>query len=206
VSKVKICGLRRPEDIKAVNRVLPDFIGFVFAPSKRKVEAKTAAMLKELLDPRIKAVGVFVNENIDVVSALYLNHSVDFIQLHGDEDGAYILRLKEKCGCPVIKAVSVGDSLPPLPAEADYLLFDTFSARRGGTGRAFDWNILKHYRGLPYFLAGGLSPDNISDVFERLSPFCVDVSSGVETDGLKDMEKIEKFVRLVRRPARSLPP
>ena len=198
MSKVKICGLSRPEDIVAVNDVLPDFIGFVFAPSRRRVEVKTAAALKEKLDPRIKAVGVFVNEAVETVVQMYRNSIIDLVQLHGDEDDEYIKRLKESCGCRVIKAIGVGDALPPLPIEPDYLLFDTLSTQRGGVGQAFDWNILKDYHGIPYFVAGGLTVDVVSEAIHLLSPFCVDVSSGVETGGIKDAEEIRKFVGLVR--------
>jgi len=198
VSKVKICGLSRMEDIEAINRVLPDFIGLVFAPSRRRVDIKTAAKMKEKLDPRIKAVGVFVNEDASIISEMYQNGIIDMAQLHGDENDAYIRQLKESCGCRVIKAVGVGDTLPLLPTEPDYLLFDTLSDQRGGIGRAFDWNVLKKYRGRPFFLAGGLSMENVVDSIHQLAPFCVDVSSGVETDGIKDARKIERFVYLVR--------
>jgi len=198
LSKIKICGLSRIVDIEAVNQVLPDFIGFVFAPSRRRVDVKTATMLKEKLDSCIKAVGVFVNEEIGSIAKLYQNGVIDMVQLHGDENDEYIKRLKENCGCCVIKAVGVGSLLPPLPLEADYLLFDTLSLARGGVGIPFDWSILKGYSGLPYFLAGGLSIENIADALNILSPYCVDVSSGVETDGVKDAEKIEKIVCFIR--------
>jgi len=199
MNKVKICGLFRAEDITAVNNILPDYIGFVFTQSRRIVDVETAAALKKKLDPRIKAVGVFVNEDIAVVCEIYRNGIIDLVQLHGDEDDRYIKQLKNVCDCQIIKAVCIGDMLPPLPVEPDYLLFDTLSTQRGGIGRAFDWNILKEYRGLPYFLAGGLSPDNVADAIGLLSPFCTDVSSGVETDGIKDAAKIEKFVNMTRR-------
>ncbi|MCL2391367.1 MAG: phosphoribosylanthranilate isomerase [Oscillospiraceae bacterium] len=199
MTKVKICGLSRAEDIAAVNTVLPDYTGFVFAPSRRRVDMKTSAILKESLDQTVEVVGVFVNENINVVADIYQNGIIDMVQLHGDEDDDYIKRLKERCDCRVIKAVGVGSTLPPLPLEVDYLLFDTLSAARGGVGRTFDWNILNDYCGIPYFLAGGLSADNVVDSLRLLNPFCVDVSSGVETSGVKDAEKIEIFVSLVRR-------
>jgi phosphoribosylanthranilate isomerase len=199
MTKIKICGLRGAADIEAVNRALPDYIGWVFAPGRRQVDAATAARLKERLDGRIGTVGVFVNEAVGQVEAIYRMGILDMIQLHGDEDGAYIRRLQISCGCPVIKAVGIGGRLPDLPAGADYLLFDRLSARRGGTGQAFDWHILKGYRDRPYFLAGGLSSVNVADAIGLLHPFCVDVSSGAETDGVKDAEKIEQIVRTVRR-------
>jgi phosphoribosylanthranilate isomerase len=198
VSKVKICGISRAEDIKAINRAQPDFIGFVFAPSRRRININIASVLKEKLDPRIETVGVFVDENIDVVAEMYKSGIVDLVQLHGDEDDRYIKQLKQICGCRVIKAVGVTHLLPPLPHEADYIIFDTISNIRGGTGCPFEWNILSGYSGLPYFLAGGLSIDNVAHALHLLTPFCVDVSSGVETSGVKDGDKIERFVYSVR--------
>ena len=232
MSKVKICGLSRIEDIEAVNRVLPDFIGFVFASGRRKVDMYTATKLKEKLDPRIKAVGVFVNEAVETVAEIYNNKIIDLAQLHGDEDGEYIRQLRSLCGCGIIKTVSIsagttvsanigavstvsdrsnsgethsnaGDGfdwfLPSQSYDADFLLFDTLTNQRGGAGKVFDWNILKQYSGLPYFLAGGLTADNVTDAINLLNPFCVDVSSGVETDGLKDEAKIRDFIYKVRQ-------
>ena len=198
MSKVKICGLSRTEDVDAVNRALPDYAGFVFAPSSRRVDTGKAALLKGMLDARIEAVGVFVNESIDAIAELYSNKVIDMVQLHGDEDDAYIRTLKSRCGCRVIKAVHVGDTLPDLPGSPDYIMFDTASARRGGMGRTFDWDVVRGYAGLPYFLAGGLTASLVRGAINLLSPYCVDVSSGVETDGKKDAEKIAEFVRVVR--------
>ena len=199
MTEIKICGLSRAEDIEAVNRLLPDFIGFVFAESRRKVDIKTATLLKQNLDSQIEAVGVFVNESIDTITKLYQDGIIDIVQLHGDEDDEYIRRLKKTCDCPVIKAVGIGDTLPSLPAVPDYLLFDTLSSQRGGVGKTFDWNLLKEYTGIPFFLAGGLSVENAVEAIHLLAPFCVDVSSGVETNGIKDAEKMEKFVDAVRK-------
>ncbi len=198
MSKIKICGLSRPEDIDAVNKALPDYIGFVFAESRRRVDTTTAAALRKRLDTRIKAVGVFVNEAVEVVAEIYKSGAIDIAQLHGDEDAGYIRRLKDICACPVIKAVGVGETLPPLPEGADYPLFDTLSVSRGGTGRAFDWSVLDSLGELPYFLAGGLSAHNIADAIRQLRLYCVDISSGVETNGVKDERKIEEIVRIVR--------
>lgn len=197
MTKVKICGLSRAEDIEAVNRFLPDFIGFVFAPSRRRVDTKTADILKNNLDPQIEVVGVFVNESLNTVAEVYKRETIDIVQLHGDEDDDYIRRLKDRCGCTVIKALGVGDALPPLPLEADYLLFDTLSDQRGGVGKVFNWSVLHDYHGPPYFLAGGLTAQNVANSIQLLNPFCVDVSSGVETDGIKDAEKIEAFIDLL---------
>ena len=197
MSKVKICGLSRQDDIDAVNHSLPDYIGFVFAESRRKVDAKTAAMLKAGLDKRIKAIGVFVNQDIDYISALFKNGTIDFVQLHGEEDTAYMKRLRKSCDAPILKALRIGAFMPNIPEGADYLLFDTASVHRGGSGKSFDWNILSGYSGIPYFLAGGLDISNVLEAVHLLNPYCVDVSSGVETNGVKDPVKIDEFVRMV---------
>lgn len=199
MSRVKICGLRRKEDIDAVNRALPDFIGFVFAKSQRRIDEATAALLKERLDARVSAVGVFVNQDIGYISALYQKGIINLVQLHGDEDSEYIRRLREACGCQIIKTVSIGNASPALPEGADFLLFDTASAQRGGSGKTFEWSVLEAYKGLPYFLAGGLDISNVAKAVALLGPYCVDVSSGVETDGIKDAKKIAAFVQLLRR-------
>ncbi|MCL2051886.1 MAG: phosphoribosylanthranilate isomerase [Lachnospiraceae bacterium] len=199
MAKVKICGLSRLEDIAAVNLILPDYVGFIFAKSRREIDEKAAAALKEQLDPHIKTVGVFVNAGIEVIASLYHQGIIDIAQLHGDEDSGYLKLLKECLpALPLIKAVGIGNELPVLPKNADYLLFDTLSHDRGGTGKSFDWDLLRNYSGLPYFLAGGLNIGNASKAVKTLNPFCVDVSSGVETDGLKDADKIREFVRRVR--------
>ena len=197
--KIKICGLRRIEDIENVNNVLPDYIGFVFAESKRQINAETAAELKQKLDKRITAVGVFVNQSIDFIAKLYQNKIIEIAQLHGDEDDEYIDNLRQVCDCKIIKSVSVSNVLPVLPKTADYLLFDKASTQRGGTGETFDWSALTNYNGIPYFLAGGLTAENVSDALKLISPFAVDVSSGVETNDFKDPDKINKFVQIMRR-------
>ncbi|MCL2701733.1 MAG: phosphoribosylanthranilate isomerase [Phycisphaerae bacterium] len=203
MTKVKICGLRRLEDVDAANRAVPDFVGFVFAESRRRVDVALAATFRERLDSRIASVGVFVNQDVEFVAALCRDGVISLAQLHGDEDGEAIRRLRERCGCEVIKTVGICDGggvgvLPALPLGAEYLLFDTASAARGGAGRAFDWRVLAGYQGPPYFLAGGLTAANVAEAIRTLAPFAVDVSSGVETDGVKDAEKIERFVHSVR--------
>lgn len=197
-TKVKICGLTRKEDVEAVNCARPEYIGFVFAPSRRRVDRETAGKLKAMLDPGIEAVGVFVNEDIRFIARIYREGVIDLVQLHGDEDDLYIRRLKEHCGCRVIKAIGVGEELPALPETPDFLLFDTLTEQRGGAGRAFGWNLLHGYNGLPFFLAGGLSAANAAEALRHCAPYCADVSSGVETDGRKDIEKINAFISSVR--------
>ena len=202
MSKVKICGLSRIEDIGYVNRTFPDYAGFVFAESSRHVDEKKARMLKAELNKSIEAVGVFVNERIEAVVRLYNESVIDLVQLHGDEDEQYIKQLKKDCGCRIIKAVAIGDSIPPIPKGPDYLIFDTLSTHRGGTGKKFDWHILKGFDEIPYFLAGGLNAGNVQDAIRSLSPYCVDVSGGVEMNGFKDAAKIKEFVRLVREASK----
>lgn len=201
---IKICGISRIDDIEAVNRHLPDYIGFVFAKSKRMVSLEEAAVLKKLLNPSIKTVGVFVNEDTDKIIRLCNLKIIDAIQLHGDEDKAYILGLKEKVGIPVIKAVRVRTKQDIKDAEnlpCDYLLLDTYKENAyGGTGNVFDWSLIpkKTDRKKPIFLAGGINRDNLSDAIKTAEPYCVDISSGVETAGKKDPEKIKEVISLLR--------
>lgn len=197
---VKLCGLRRLEDIAAANHCRPDYIGFVFAPSKRRVTADSAFRLRERLDSKIRAVGVFVNEQPGVVAELCRRGVIDLVQLHGDEDYNYIAELRALTDAPIIRSMAAaGRSLPQTLPPVEYLLFDTPSPHRGGAGISFDWSVLEGYTGLPYFLAGGLHGDNVLQAVRRLHPYAVDVSSGIETDGWKDPVKMERFVRLVRQ-------
>jgi len=149
------------------------------------------------LSPEIISVGVFVNEAIDNILSLIDNRVIEVIQLHGTEDEGYIQRLKELTGRPVIKAIGVersGDVQSRSNSSADYLLLDYKS---GGKGKTFDWNLIGTTQ-KPYFLAGGLHPDNVIDAINKTNPIAVDVSSGVETNGVKDPEKIREFIRRVR--------
>ena len=195
--KVKICGLTRLCDINAVNAAMPDYVGFVFAESRRKVSGRQAAELRERLAKEIIPVGVFVDEDVRHVILMAIGGIIDAIQLHGTENEDYIKRLKEMTGKPVIKAVSVekaGDVQKWAQTSADYLLLDS---KGGGTGRTFDWSLIGQ-TDKPYFLAGGLYEASIIEAIEQTRPFAVDVSSGVETDGLKDPAKINDFIRRVR--------
>jgi len=195
--KVKICGLSRSCDIEAVNIEKPDYIGFVFAESKRKVTPEQAAELKKTLSPEILAVGVFVNEPIENILTLLKNSVIDIIQLHGMENEQYIKELKLLTKAPIIKAVSVhskGDAQKWGNTSADYLLLDHKS---GGTGQTFEWDLIGKVS-KPYFLAGGLNIENINEAIVKTTPFAVDVSSGVETVGFKDPVKVKEFIRRVR--------
>lgn len=198
--KTKICGLRTAEDIAAVNQYRPDYIGFVFASGRRRITPETAAKLKQALAKEIQAVGVFVNEAPAVIARLVADGIIDLVQLHGDEDDRYRRNLKQLVDCTVIQAVPVGERIAaPLPQFADFLLFDTASAaRRGGTGRPFDWSLLKEME-RPFFLAGGLNEANVQRAIAAAAPYCVDTSSGVESDAKKDAEKIQRFIECVRR-------
>lgn len=198
--KIKICGIRRPEDVRIVNRFLPDYAGFVFAGSRRRIDGAMAARLKGMLDCRVKAVGVFVNEDPETIFSLAEKGVIDLVQLHGDEDAGYLEAVKKGTGLPLIKAVRVrgaADAGAAKALAADYLLFDTYSGKEyGGSGKVFDWSVLSGI-GRPYFLAGGLCAGNVSDAL-RAAPYALDVSSGVETDGFKDERKVEEFIRAVR--------
>ena len=204
MTKIKICGLTREEDIAAVNEAKPDYIGFVFAPGrKRTVSALHAARLKSMLSPEIKAVGVFYHNTADAVIAAAELGAIDIIQLHGDEDEAFIeyvtVSLKEPL--PVIKAVSTKNRELLQRMEdnpyVDYLLFDTFEGGAvGGTGKTFDWSTLPECS-KPFFLAGGL---NLSNVRQALScgAYALDISSGAEINGVKDRELIRSLVSVVK--------
>ncbi len=199
---IKICGLKRPADILAVNAALPDFIGFVFAKSHRQVTVDEASALKEKLDTRIRAAGVFVNaEKADIV-LLCRDGVIDLVQLHGDEDEAYIAELKKDIDCPVIKAVRVQSPGQILAAEklpCDYLLLDTYRKDAyGGTGERFNYALIPPLN-KPFFLAGGLDAGNLKAAAAITpEPFCLDVSGGAETDGIKDAGKIREIVRIVK--------
>lgn len=198
MTRIKLCGLTRAEDIEAVNRLKPEYIGFVFAEkSKRYVSPEKAAELKKLLNPEIKAVGVFVDEDIDNVSELLKNRIIDIAQLHGNEDNSYIEKLKKLINMPVIKAFQIksGDNIAEARnSAADYVLLDSGK----GSGQRFNWELIKSIN-RPYFLAGGLDTENISIAVKSLRPFAVDVSSGIETDGKKDLDKMTAFVNAVRK-------
>lgn len=195
--KLKICGLSRHEDIEAVNLWKPDYIGFVFAKSRRQVTREQAQALKKALHPGIAVVGVFVDQEPDLMIELLKDGIIDIAQLHGQEPEETVRRIKEEAGKPVIKAVPVrtgADVQAFAESSADYLLFDNGA---GGTGEQFDWSLLKAIK-KPWFLAGGIDLHNIKEALGRY-PWAVDLSSGVETDGRKDAAKIEQIVKEVRR-------
>ena len=196
---IKYCGMQRKEDIEAVNRVRPDLVGFILVPGRRRyVAPETIQELRRVLLPEIKAVGVFINEDIRVVQDLLSRGIIDIAQLHGNESDAYIRELKRATGAKVIKAFGVrdqGDLLKVETCEADLVLLDSPG---GGTGETFGWRCLKDVK-RPYILAGGLNTENIEEAVRMLHPFGVDVSSGIETDGKKDEEKMRSFMELLRK-------
>lgn len=231
---IKICGMRRIEDIEAANACRPDFIGFILSPGfRRSVTPEAAEQLARRLAPGILKVGVFVNESVEkVVSAAGF---LDLIQLHGKEDNAYIRDLRGRLmttndprghmattndprgrlmttndprGRLLIQAFRIrcaNDLKRAMESEADYLLLDNGT----GTGEAFDWSLIRDAEALkrgaaakPWILAGGLGPDNVAEAVRRFRPFAVDLSSGAETDGWKDPEKMARCVQAVREAGR----
>lgn len=209
MSRIKICGLRREEDIHFANEIQPDFVGFVFAPSKRRVTVEKAQQLRQLLKPEIPAVGVFVNAPEEEILKPVRKQVIQMIQLHGQESTDFVQQIREKTSLPVIQAVSVKsreDILRCRDLNADYLLLDQGT---GGTGKVFDWTLLtgdageadndrlENLIGKPLFLAGGISRQNVEEAIARFHPFAVDVSSSVETDGVKDFEKMKILTELV---------
>ena len=189
---VKFCGLKRPCDIAWANELHPDYAGFVFAGTKRRVSDETAAALRRELDPSIPAVGVFVDDELPHMASLVKKGVIQLIQLHGQEEDALVQQLQTELGVPVIKAFSIAnqdDIKRALESRADYILLDQ---GKGGTGKAFDWSLLKEID-RPYFLAGGLTPQNAAQA-AKLRPYALDVSSGIETDGVKDRDKMTLFM------------
>ena len=198
-TKIKICGLRRMEDIQAVNEAKPDFCGFVIEVpgSFRSVTVSQAKELAAELDRDIQAVGVFVNAPETLAAELLNQGIISMAQLHGQEDEAYIRRLRKLTDRPLIKAFSVRtrkDAEKAMESTADYILLDQGS---GGTGIPFDWSLLPVIE-RPFFLAGGLGEDNLETAVHRMHPYAVDLSSGVETDMWKDPVKIKRAVDIVR--------
>ena len=205
--KIKTCGLFREEDIDYANELKPDYIGFVFAESKRKVGVKHAYNLKNKLDKEIKAVGVFVNDDLDFILNLIKNKIIDIIQLHGNEDNDFLDNLKIKTNAKIIKFIPVENAesiLKSADIPADFLLLDNL---KGGAGKTFNWNYLEKAFELnnnfkkkfneKYFLAGGLNKENINEAL-KFNPYCVDLSGGLETNGMKDYEKMKYIINITK--------
>ena len=198
-TRIKICGLTRPEDIQAVNQAKPDFCGFIveFPKSRRNVTVEQLRKLREQLDENILPAGVFVNAPAELPAKLLNEGTIALAQLHGQEDEEYITRLKGMTDQLLIKAFSIkteADVDQALRSGADYILLDQGA---GGTGETFDWNLVPSIK-RPWFLAGGLGCDNLETAIQRLHPWAVDLSSSVEINGHKDPDKIVKAVQTVR--------
>lgn len=205
--KIKICGLSRIEDIEAVNEVRPDYIGFVFAQgSRRYVTPRQAAVLKSRLAPGTAAVGVFVDEPLERILQLVYQQVIDMVQLHGNEDVNFAEELKCCCDVPVMRAVSMTNETFEEELRlwghscVDYLLLDSGG---GGTGKQFDYGRITS-PARPFFLAGGLTPENVAEAARQVMPYAVDISSGVETNGKKDRDKIKEAVRRIRDVERKI--
>ena len=207
MTKIKICGLKSLEDVAIVNEVMPEYVGFVFAKSKRKVSKELALQMRVALHPKIQVVGVFVKEPMEHIVDLCQEQIIDLVQLHGEETLEYVQELRRKIKQPIIYAKRLAQtgerSKGDLPQElerfpTDYLLFDTYVKDvYGGSGKLIDYEGVPKLR-KPFFLAGGLTEETVVKAIVSVKPYCVDVSSGVETDGRKDCEKIIRFVQQVR--------
>ena len=207
--KVKICGMRRVEDIEMANKYVPDYIGFVFAESPRKVSYEQVKELSGLLSDDIVSVGVFVNEHMKLIVDLFKEGIIEIAQLHGDEDEKYIKDLKDKSieetgkEIPVINAIEIKDDidfndtvLKWRDSLSDYFILDSGK----GSGKTFNWNLIdknSEFFKNSIFLAGGLNSENLNSAIEEFNPFAVDLSSSVETDGFKDEEKIKEIIEIV---------
>ena len=207
--KVKMCGISKVETIPAVVEAKPDYMGLVFAPSKRQVTVEQAKTLVEALHKQckeqndtvsIKTVGVFVNETLDNLVTIANEANLDVVQLHGDEDEAFIQSLKERTNVEVWKAIqirSAADAAAWIDSSADMLLFDAYHKdERGGTGDVFDWSCLDTFE-RPFMLAGGIDSTNVARAIRTVCPYGIDISSGIETNGVKDDEKITAFTKIV---------
>lgn len=198
--KVKFCGLSRICDIEGANALMPEYIGFVFAPqSRRCILPEKALELKSLLSPGIKAVGVFVNQQPEFAAELLNSDIIDIVQLHGNEEDNYIEQLRRLTHKPIIQAFRITGVEEVIKAQnsiADCILLDAGA----GTGTSFDWKLVQNIK-RPYFLAGGLNAQNARAALSILKPYALDVSSGIETNGLKDTRKMAEFIHAVRKEA-----
>lgn len=198
--KIKLCGMFRDEDIDYVNEALPDYIGFIvmFPKSHRNIDLETALRLKKRLDSRIKSVAVSVNAPVEQFAEFARSGAADLLQLHGNENAKYIAQLRTLTNAPLIKAVKVTDFSDIKAAEtldADFLLLDSGT----GSGKAFDHSLIRRAEiTKPFFLAGGLTPENLAQAAREVNPYGVDLSSGIETNKLKDREKILAAVRAAK--------
>lgn len=188
MTKVKICGLSTVEAVETAVLAGADYIGFVFAESKRQVSLEQAHELAKLVTGKTKIVGVFVSPSLEDLEQAIAQVPLDIVQIHGTFDEALI----QKISVPVIRAIQLSDQKTKVSSPADFLLFDALVA---GSGQTFDWDLLKDQKiQQDFFIAGGLTVDNVRQARETFQPYALDVSSGVETDGRKDIEKIKAFI------------
>ena len=205
--KIKLCGLMREEDIAIANEIQPDLVGFIvdYPPSRRSLSIDELNELSSLVDSSIVRVGVFVNAGSELICQLVVQGIIDVVQLHGDEDDAYIQQLRKHISAPIMQAFCIRDvqSLDKAQqSSADMVLLDS----EKGSGRTFNWDLIDlmdliSHISRPYFLAGGITLQNIHEAQKRLHPFGFDMSSGLETDGMKDPDKMRSAVAAVRRQA-----
>ena len=192
MTKVKICGLSTASAVETACQAGADYIGFVFAESRRRVSLEQAQKLAALVPPAVRKVGVFVSPSLAELQEAISVANLDLVQIHGDFDEELLTQI----GRPVIRAYQVKGALKDVSQQADYLLFD---APLAGSGQTFDWQAFdKNQIHQPFFIAGGLNAGNVREAIQHLAPYAVDVSSGVETDGQKDLQKIKEFIERVK--------
>lgn len=208
--KIKICGIRRPEDVIVLNQLMPDYAGFVFADSKRQISVREAERLSEMMDRNITRVGVFAGQSPEFIAELLNAGIIHRAQLHGDENQEYRIELKKRIRKPenrkLILAYRINtkkDIRSINIEEEDDLLLDSGITASGGSGLTFDWSVTDGMN-RSFFLAGGLNEKNIASAVKQVRPWAVDVSSGVETDGYKDPEKMHRFISELRRAEEQL--
>lgn len=192
MSKIKICGLRRTEDVDYVNEFLPDYVGFILAPGfRRSIDKDTAKYLKSRLSSDIIAVGVFVDDDAEKINSFVSDGIIDIVQLHGNESPEFC----KKINAPVIKYFKCDESVKERIKEYDteYFLFDSGM----GSGKTFDWSVIPKTE-KPFFLAGGIGEDNLQKAIKEVCPYAVDLSSAAETDGVKDYNKIKRILEIAR--------
>lgn len=203
-TRIKVCGITEPEDARVAVAAGADGLGFIFVPqSPRHIDPDMVRKITRELPPLVDAVGVFVDEEMEVVEEIMQYCCLSFIQLHGSETPEYC----EKISCRVMKSFSIGtgtkneDFAPYAEAVSGFLLDTYHKDMAGGTGLTFDWQLLEHIKPPgPFVLAGGLTPDNVGDAIRQVKPFAVDVNSGVEYQpGRKDPDKLSSFVHAVRK-------
>ncbi len=196
--KIKICGIKNENEAKIINECMPDIAGFVFASGKRQIDINKAKILKKIINPEIETAGIFVEQNEDEILEIYNEKIIDIIQLHGDYDEQTIKNLKEKTNAKIIKVIRVKEGFYKIETLADFILFDTYSKDKyGGLNKTFDWNI-KIISNVPYFVAGGINENNIVEMVKKLTPYGVDISSGVEVDGFKTKEKVFNIIKIIK--------